>query len=169
MEAKNLCRYLWSTMKADLPNAMHRDAWKKFKENLRLRDCLALVVGLSNEVIRLILGVDSATRRSNFMEDDENEAKMMQSYVEYLPIIAIIDRVLLLMLGAILIISFKYHRISEAIFYVGVVYMMFEALLELPGNVEWYMNPSTRLVTMIFSFIDKSLLQSVCVLIFWAV
>ena len=72
------------------------------------------------------------------MEDDENAAKMMQSYVEYLPVIEIIDRVLLLMLGAVLIISFKYHRISEAIFYVGVVYLMFEALLELPGNVEWY-------------------------------
>ena len=74
MEARNLCRYLWSTLKADLPNAMHREAWKEFKKNLRLRDTLALVIGLSNEVIKLILGVDSVTRRENFMEKEENGA-----------------------------------------------------------------------------------------------
>ena len=94
---------------------------------------------------------------------------MSETFITLWPYLAKLSRVWLLLLGVILFMSIKYQRISEAIFYVGMFYVINEALLQLPESPDWYANPSTKLITMIFSFIDKSLPQSIFVLIFWAV
>ena len=168
MEAKKLFIFLWSTMRADLPSSMHKEAWKKFQQNMRIRDTLAFSMGLSNEIISLTLGSDSVTQASKFMEDESNLDRLSDTFMKLWPYTAVMNRVFLVILGCIFFLSLKYQRLSLAIFYVGVIYMMNEALLGLPDGFDWYLNPSTRLVTMIFVFIDKSWLQAIFVLIFWA-
>ena len=168
MEAKKLFPFLWTTLRADLPSSMHKEAWKKFKENLRIRDTLSLSCGLSNEIISLILGSDSVTQVSKFMEDESNLDRLSDTFIKLWPYAAVLNRVFLVILGSTFFLSLKWQRISLIIFYVGVIYLINEALLGLPDGFNWYLNPSTRLMTMIFAFIDKSLLQAIFVLIFWA-
>ena len=81
MEVKKLCLYLWYTLRADLPSSMHKEAWMKFKENLRLRDSLALSVGMSNEIFRIALGTDLVTRARKFMEDESNVETLPEKFI----------------------------------------------------------------------------------------
>ena len=85
MEVKKLCLYLWSTLRADLPSSMHKDAWMKFKENLRLRDSLALSVGISNELLGIVLGTDQVTRVRKFMEDESNVETLPDKFTTLWP------------------------------------------------------------------------------------
>ena len=167
MEAKKLCLYLWSTLRADLPSSMHKEAWMKFKENLRLRDSLALSVGMSNEILGVVLGTDQVTKVRNFMEDESNLKALPDKFTELWPYTSVFNRICIIMMVCLLIISFRCQKTTTAIFYIGVIYLMNESLLILPGGFAWYANPSTKLVTMIFSFIDRSVPQSIAVLIFW--
>ena len=79
------------------------------------------------------------------------------------------NRVFLFALVALVVISIKWQRLSQAIFYVGIIYLMTDSLLGLPDGFELYLNPSTRLLTMIFVFVDKFLPQSLFVVLFWVV
>ena len=90
------------------------------------------------------------------MEDESNLDRLPDTFMKLWPYTAVLNRVFLVILGCIFFLSLKWQRLSLTIFYVGVIYMMNEALLGLPDGFDWYLNPSTRLVTMIFVFIDKS-------------
>ena len=62
--SKKLLNFCWSTLRAKLPSTMHKEAWKKFQENLRIRDILAATFGMSNDIFTVILGADTVSKAS---------------------------------------------------------------------------------------------------------
>ena len=167
--SKKLLNFCWSTLRAKLPSTMHKEAWKKFKENLRIRDILAATFGMSNDIFTVILGADTVSKASQYMEDESNMAKLSDNFIKLWPYTSIMSRVFLLALVTLLLMSIKWQRLSQSLFYVGILYLMNECLLGLPEGFDLYLNPSTRLLTMIFVFIDKFLPQSLFVVLFWVV
>lgn len=97
----------------------------------------------------IITGTDIVTQTKNSMEEESFD-KGWQALV-------ITSRVSYIIFAAITIMSIKWHKLSEAIFYVGTIYLCHQALIGLPGNTDWNMNPSTKFLAMIFCNIDKAL------------
>ena len=85
------------------------------------------------------------------------------------PILAITSRITYSMVVIVTLLSVKWQRLSEAIFYLAVIFLCQDALLMRPDSTEWHQNPSTKMIVMIFVNIDKTLPQSLFVLTFWAV
>ena len=77
--------FCWSTLRAQLPSPMHKEAWKKFQENLRIRDSLAATFGMTNDIFIFSLGADSVAKASKYMEDESNMAKLSDNFLQLWP------------------------------------------------------------------------------------
>lgn len=75
----------------------------------------------------------------------------------------------LLVLGVFTAMSFKWHRLSQCLYYLAFMLFMSEALIISPEKREWIYSPTTKVVAAQLLMADKVLPQSICLTIFWAV
>ena len=106
----NFCKNFYKTLRADLPSDMHRKAWKEFEEKMWIRDRVIAILGVSFEVVNIIVGIDAATFKKEIMDNDSYDSAKadLLSFSK----LKIFRDLSLLVLGLFTAMSFKWHRLS---------------------------------------------------------
>ena len=144
MSVKNFCKDLYGTLRAQLPSDMHREAWKDYQERIWLRDRLMTVVGFSIQVVNIIAGLDAASFKKEIMNDESYETGTAD--ILDFDKLKVFHDISLTLIGVLLAMSFKWHRLSQCLYYSAMLFFMSEALLIVSENRVWIHSPLSKVI-----------------------